>query len=194
MTDWLEPSLADPLDGSEAFGGADLSVADFWRWAFSDLRENIVRGVLAEFLVARAVGDPTPARRAWDAYDVTTPDGTRIEVKSSAYLQSWRQKKLSRIVFTGLSARAFSYETNALEAEPSYRADVYVFALHRCQVPDRYDALDLDAWRFYVMTVEQLWAAGAPKSVSKAFLDRLGIEPVAYEGLAEAVEPGGPGV
>ena len=29
---------------------------DFWRWAFSDLRDNTQRGVLAEFLVALALG------------------------------------------------------------------------------------------------------------------------------------------
>jgi hypothetical protein len=93
---WLDPKPAEPLTGSESFGDSGIYVADFWRWAFSDLRENIVRGVLAEFLVAKAVGDPSPLRHAWDNYDVTTPDGTRIEVKSSAYLQSWRQRTHSR--------------------------------------------------------------------------------------------------
>jgi len=29
---------------------------DFWRWAFSDLRDNITHGILAGFLVAKAVG------------------------------------------------------------------------------------------------------------------------------------------
>lgn len=44
------------------------------------LRMNNVRGDLAEFLVARAVGATGP-RVEWDAYDVLAPDGTRIEVK-----------------------------------------------------------------------------------------------------------------
>lgn len=69
---------------------------DFWRWTFSDLRTNIVRGVLAEYPVALAVGDPSPLRQAWDDFDVTTPSGIRVEVKSSAYLQSWRQRRLSQ--------------------------------------------------------------------------------------------------
>ena len=161
--EWLDPKPVVPMEGSEPFGGSEATVLDFWRWAFSDLRENIVRGVLAEYLVAKAVGDPNPVRHAWDNFDVTTPSGTRIEVKSSAYLQSWRQKELSRIVFTGLVGRAYSYETNELEAEPSLRADFYVFALHKCQIPDQYDPLDLDSWEFYVVAVDQLRDAGSPK-------------------------------
>jgi hypothetical protein len=74
---------------------------DFWRWAFSDLRTNIVRGILAEFLVAQAVGDPSPLREAWDNWDVTTATSLKVEVKSSAYLQSWNQRKHSSIVFLG---------------------------------------------------------------------------------------------
>ena len=57
---WLEPKAAEPLGGGEGFAGAQRSVLDFWRWGFSDLRENVVRGILAEFLVAQAVGDPSP--------------------------------------------------------------------------------------------------------------------------------------
>jgi len=29
------------VDGSEAFDGTDATVADFWRWAFSDLRQDL---------------------------------------------------------------------------------------------------------------------------------------------------------
>ena len=62
------------LDGSERFVGVDASVLDFWRFAMNDLRMNNVRGYLAEFLVARAVG-ASGHRIEWDAYDVLTPDG-----------------------------------------------------------------------------------------------------------------------
>jgi hypothetical protein len=169
------------------FGSSDLSVLDFWRWAFSDLRENIVRGVFAEFLVARAVGDPSPLRHAWDNFDVTTPTGIKIEVKSSAYLQSWRQRTVSRITFAGLTGRGYSYETNVLEAERSLRADVYVFALHTCREPTQYDVLDLTAWQFYVLPVTTLRDAGSPRSVSKSFLDQLGTAVVPLSGVREAV-------
>lgn len=57
---------------------------EFWRWGFSDLQTNIVRGILAEFLVAQAVGAREPVRIAWDDFDVASAAGTHIEVKSSA--------------------------------------------------------------------------------------------------------------
>ena len=47
---------AQPLSGDEHFLGLDATVRDFWAFAMSDLRMNNVRGYLAEFLVARAVG------------------------------------------------------------------------------------------------------------------------------------------
>ena len=56
--EWLVPKAVYPLTGDEQFTGSALTVADFWRWAFSDLRTNIVRGVLAEYLVASAVAIP----------------------------------------------------------------------------------------------------------------------------------------
>jgi hypothetical protein len=147
--------------------------------------------VLAEFLVAKAVGDPNPLRHAWDNFDVTTPSGTKVEVKSSAYLQSWRQKQLSRITFSGLTGGAWSYDMNAFDTEPTLHADVYVFALHTCWDPDQYDVLDLDAWEFYVVPVATLEAHGSPKSVSKGFIENLGVVAVGFSGLADAVNAAG---
>ncbi len=40
-----------------------------------------------------------PLRAEWDAVDLTTPDGIRIEVKSAAYIQSWHQVRESTISF-----------------------------------------------------------------------------------------------
>src|SRR3954447_25289045 len=76
-----------PLDGKERVGSA--TVLDFWRWALGDLRMNLARGYLAEFLVARALEDPRPVREEWADYDVTAADGTLVEVKTTAYLQGW---------------------------------------------------------------------------------------------------------
>ncbi len=61
---WLVPKAVERLTGGETFSGSTLTVLDFWQWGFSDLRTNIVRGVLAEFFVASAVGDPSPLRNA----------------------------------------------------------------------------------------------------------------------------------
>ena len=77
----------------------DIKLKDFWRWNCSDILNNAMRGVFAEFLVASDLGILSENRVEWDAYDLITEDGIKIEVKSSAYLQSWKQNKLSSIKF-----------------------------------------------------------------------------------------------
>lgn len=186
-TEWLVPKAVERLTGSEAFSGSDLTVLDFWRWGFSDLRTNIVRGVLAEFLVATAVGDPSPLRNAWDNFDVTTPSGIRVEVKSSAYLQSWNQRRVSNIAFTGLTGRSWSAETNVLSEERELRADVYVFAIHTCREPDQYDALELRYWEFRVLGASALREYGY-RSITKSLLDQIAPNGFRLDELTEAIE------
>lgn len=188
MTDWLEPKPMEVLSGDERFGDTDLSVQDFWRWSANDLRENVTRGILAEFLVARAVGDEGETRSAWADYDVTSAEGVKIEVKSSAYLQSWRQRKPSQIVFSGLNAYTYSEETNTRGDEREYQADVYVFAVQTCVDPAEYDPLGIAAWEFYVIPVSTLIEIGSPKTISKPRLDKLGVQAVTYEKLNAAVK------
>ena len=147
---------------------------------------NVTRGVLAEFLVAAAVGDPSPLRHAWDNFDVTTPDGIRVEVKSSAYLQSWRQKAHSQIVFGGLTGREWSAETNEMAEQRTVRADVYVFAFHTLREPEAYDALDLSHWEFRVLSGAQVAALRA-RSVSLAALEHAGATAARFDDLAAVV-------
>jgi len=53
------------------------------------------RGVLAEFIVARAVGVETAGvREEWAAYDLQTPDGVMIEnawLEARTLSPSWRR-------------------------------------------------------------------------------------------------------
>ncbi|HWX44611.1 MAG TPA: hypothetical protein VNY52_04735 [Solirubrobacteraceae bacterium] len=184
---WLVPKPIQRLTGDERFSADSFSVLDFWRWAFSDLRTNIVRGVLAEYLVARAVGDPSLLREAWGNWDVTTATGIKVEVKSSAYLQSWNQRKLSSIVFSGLTGREWSAGTNEFAADRALHAQVYVFAVHTCREPGEYDPLKIEDWEFRVMSAAQLAEHGY-RSVTLAFLD--GHAPTAYriDELRQAVE------
>jgi hypothetical protein len=148
---WLTPRPAIRLDGNERFVGLDATVADFWRWAFSDLRDNTTCGILAEFLVAQAVGAQRELRIGWDNYDVQSSDGTTIEVKCSALLQSWTQKEHSKLVFGRSSAREFDASRNEYSADPKVRAEVFVFAVQTQADPATYDILDLTHWEFWVV-------------------------------------------
>lgn len=67
--------------GGRADCWREATVLDFWRWGFSDLRLNIVRGVLAEFLVAKAVGATETPKEEWANFDVGTPASVRVEVR-----------------------------------------------------------------------------------------------------------------
>ena len=46
------------------------TIGDFWRWAYSDIANNANRGVLAEFIVGKALGSTEKVRTNWAAYDV----------------------------------------------------------------------------------------------------------------------------
>jgi hypothetical protein len=176
---------------AEALSGAEqvlpgVTVRDFWAWALGDLRLNSTRGMLAQFLVAKALGDPRLRDDGWGNFDVLTPEGIKVEVKSSGYLQSWTQRRLSRIVFSGLKARSWDAETR-YSAEPEFRADVYVFAVHTCQDPSLYDPLDLDAWIFYVLPASVVRELGQ-KTLSLARLSALAPSPVSWSELPDAVQ------
>jgi hypothetical protein len=173
-----------PLTGDEPFSQLDATVRDFWRYAMPDLRMNTVRGHLAEFLVARAVA-ATHARIEWDAYDVKTPAGITIEVKTAGYLQSWTQTRLSAISFSGLQSTPWYAETNAT-GPYGFHADVYVFAVHTTIDHDTYDSLDLGAWELYVLSRTTVEALGQ-KSMGLSTVRRLAGDPVELTALDQAV-------
>ena len=179
------PHPIDRVEGSERFEGIDATVADFWRWAFSDLRMNNVRGILAEFLVAKAVGATDASKEEWANFDVQTPDGIRIEVKASAYWQSWPQRGPSKIVFSGLTARTWE-DDGSYSADRQIRADVFVFAVQACADPTKYDPLEVGQWEFYVLPASAIAETGA-RSLSLASLGRYKAGPIAWEDLAKAV-------
>jgi hypothetical protein len=187
MVDAIEPKPAKPLTGDEPFKGMDATVREFWAWSTSDLRDDTTRGILAEFIVGKAVGAQTEVRISWSNFDVATPSGIRVEVKSSAYLQSWKQKQLSQIRFSGLFARSYDEDAVQFGPEPEIRADVFVFAIQKCKDPKAWDALDLDQWEFYVASAEAIREFGY-RSIGLPTLRRFANESVPYSGLARAVE------
>jgi len=187
-TPQIQPSALTPPEGHETLASA--TVVDFWRWALGDLRMNNARGHLAEFLVARSLGDRSPTRIEWGPYDVKAADGTLIEVKATGRLQSWATKKLSPPTWSFKSVRAHRVWSDPLgayvEVDPATRVHVWVFALQTATDPNLYDPLSITQWEFRVMPHSQLLAANQT-SARLSFLDRLGIKPVSYDQLPRAV-------
>ncbi len=143
-------------DGREPFHvngkKLDFDLLSFWRWSMSDLVSNATRGIVAEYIVARALGLPeSGVRDEWAAFDLETPSGIKVEVKSAAYVQSWHQKRLSSITFMTPKTRAWDADTNVQSRESKRQADVYVFALLAQTDKTAIDPLNVDQWRFYVL-------------------------------------------
>src|SRR5437899_2124650 len=84
----ISPLLVTRKSGNERFRNhsmdLDFNLLDFWQWSASDLASNALRGRLAEYLVAKALGITDGVRSEWDPYDLRSPSGVRLEVKSAA--------------------------------------------------------------------------------------------------------------
>lgn len=161
MTDNLARLSVRRRSGEETFHEngepLDFRLLDFWQWSVSDIVSNATRGRLAEYLVARAIGVPNDAvRDEWAAYDLITPSGVKVEVKSAAYVQAWHQRTLSLVNFVTPPTRAWDPDTNEQAKEARRQADVYVFALLAHEDKQTIDPLNLAQWQFYVLPTATL--------------------------------------
>ena len=133
------------------------TIGDFWRWAYSDIANNANRGVLAEFIVGKALGSTERVRTNWAAYDVDSRKGIKVEVKSAAYLQSWAQEKPSTPRFDVSKVQGWDNETEKYITQPRRHADVYVFCLLAYQENKlMLNPMDLSQWEFYVVSTWRL--------------------------------------
>jgi hypothetical protein len=158
----LGPVKVERKTGLETFHNNGKSQAitlnDFWSWSTSDLVLNITRGVLAEFIVAKALDAVAGVRIAWDAFDITTqePERIKVEVKSAAYLQSWEQNKYSAIQFNVEKTTPPNEDKGSYGGDPRRAADVYVFAVLTEKNKSKVDPMNLDQWEFYVVPTQAL--------------------------------------
>lgn len=143
--------------GKESITGTDHCLSDYWRWAHSNLLSNAERGVLAEFLVGLATNSVSEhSRTEWDAYDLVTPEGTTIEVKSAAYVQSWEQERPSRISFSIKESSSWDPVSHSYSADRKRQAQVYVFCVLKAKDKATANPLDTTQWDFYVVNTDDL--------------------------------------
>ena len=156
MSDGLLQHKIKLLKGNEPFRGQgvrkSLRLLDYWRWSGSVLLDNTSRGILAEFLIAAALGLHKKPRIEWEEYDFRTPSGTTIEVKSSAYVQSWKQSKPSVIQFGIAPHRSWDTETGKYREGFKRWADIYVFCIFKGKKP--LHPLNTSTWEFYVPPIQ----------------------------------------
>ena len=174
-----------------SFNGSilDYTLLDFWRWGVSDILSNATRGKFAEFIVAVALGvDIKKPSNEWAPYDLLTKDGLKIEVKTSAYIQSWYQKEYSKPVFSIRPARYWNSETSQLEKKIERHADIYVFCLLKEKDQKLVNPLKLEQWDFYVVATDVLNKKNEKqKSISLGALRKIS-KPVSYIELKSEVK------
>lgn len=165
------------------------SLLSFWQWSASDLVGNALRGILAEYIVASAFGMAEGNRTEWDAYDIQTQEGIKVEVKSGAYIQSWLQKQLSTIQFSIRPTQGWDSTNNTYSTEVVRQSDVYVFCLLKHTNQETVDPLNLDQWVFYVLATEKLnQDVGAQKTITLARLKKLNPIITSYGELSTSIK------
>ena len=180
---------SDGFTGTHAAALASETLLDFWRWAYSDIVVNTNRGCLAEFIVSKALAATELVRIEWAPWDLTIREPTtreklRVEVKSSAYLQSWKQRRIA----------VPKFNIGKKKDERLRPSDVYVFCLLAYKDDkELLNPLDLGQWKFYVVATSRIDDAfGDRKSVSLPQLQReLKCTEYAVDELAEAVQAEG---
>jgi hypothetical protein len=171
--------------------GANLThdLLSFWQWSASDIVGNAMRGIFAEYIVASALDKISGSRTEWDAYDIESKEGIKIEVKSSAYIQSWTQKKLSRIQFDIRPTQGFDSKKNSYSSQLTRQSDVYVFCVLEETNQEAIDPLNLDQWSFYVLGTNELnQAVGQQKSISLGRLKELNPINTPYSELYKSIQ------
>lgn len=183
----LEIRLRGNLEVSKS-----ATLLDFWRWAFSDLCDDDLKGIFAEWMVAVLLDLPLASSRrvSWADSDIVLSSGARIEVKASAVWQSWKLVNLdgtrktvpppavlnpNRIRFCGLQARtAISPATpEILTDNRGFKSDIYVFCMNTQTDPAKWDAWNLADWEFHVMTIQELNALKVGNSISLVALRKI---------------------
>ncbi len=179
-------------DGNEQFlnaGSHVYTLRDFWAWAYSDLVDNTERGKLAEFIVAMALGITEGISGSWDKYDLLSKEGIRVEVKTSAYLQSWSQQNLSKIRFGIQPTYGWDSITNEYDIEQKRQSDVYVFCVLKHIDQVTLNPLDLSQWEFYVLSTAALnKAVPGQKTISLNKLLNIGAKKCEYATLYETIK------
>lgn len=175
--------------GKKIKGLGEKTVGQFWYWAYSDVMSNVNRSALAEFVVASAIEATGRPRIEWGAYDIKYLT-KKIEVKASAYVQSWSQKKFSTIRFDIAKKRSWDPDTGDMADKATRSADCYVFCLYTNKNKETVNALEVKDWEFYVVPKKLIEKElGNQKSIGKRTLESLCKEgPVNYSGLKKSID------
>ena len=189
------------LQGNEHFYNYDtessFSIIDFWSWSSSDFTGNTLRGVLAEFLVAKALSvELNEPRKEWTAYDISY-NGKGLEVKCSSYWQAWHYAKNQTLIYDISKSNIFDPK-NGYTGEIRRASDVYVFCLFGKETDRKKinentplpDILDIGNWSFYVASsriINEVYKE-QKKATLSSLKKHLNITELKFSEIKEAVD------
>lgn len=176
--------------GNEKFENIDkdIKLSDFWSWAYSDLMGNTERGKLAEYIVATAINRENIVNDSFSKFDLITKENIRIEVKTSAYLQSWGQKDYSNIIFNIPKTYGWNSIDNTYDKEKKRQSDVYVFCVLNHKEQDTVNPLNINQWEFYVLKTDIInEKCNESKTISLKRLKDIGAKRCEYKDIYKLI-------
>lgn len=148
--------------------GTDRTILNFWQWGYSNILPNITRAVFAEYLVGLALGAINHPRKPWAGTDVKYAN-RRIEVKSTAFDQSWGPAKGEPAFEIAEHGEWFDEDETGpekksrLDSRKMFRSDLYVLSCLK-EGADEANVINPSQWEFWVLRREEIVKPGKPKS------------------------------
>ena len=171
-------------DNGESIG---LNVNDFWSFQFSNILHD--PDEIAEFLVAKALGQNMPFNKDhWTLYDIDY-NGKRIEVKETAYYHPINKEgQLSKRRVFGITKANSDYEEPNKENRFERQNDVYVFCLLTGENEEDAWPLEVSHWQFYVVPTKVInRECGDQKTISLSRVQKLA-NPTDFKNLKEVID------
>lgn len=178
--DFLLPGTYFHFDNKPvALNNGRKAALDFWKWAYSDLMQNTTRGIVAQYIVAWALGVDYEPNDPWRSYDILAPNGKHVEVKSTAHLQVWSHGENNRRHLFVIKPTLPYTPENGLGKKKKYNADIYVLCYFHELVMGKADPMNLAQWKFWVFSKDEIIKLlDGKKSITVEGLEKKG-----YEGL-----------
>ncbi len=104
--------------------------------------------MVGQYIVAWSLGVEDIPDDRWASFDLSI-NGKRIEVKTTAYLQAWKQKKINP-QFTIRKTHHYSRESG-YSKESDFQADIYVLCYFFERDAKVADVTNLSQWKFWVL-------------------------------------------
>ena len=182
----------DETDTFTLNGMPVLSVLDFWRFCYGALAGQ--SPMIAEFLVAKALGiEKAENVMVWTAYDMTYRN-MRIEVKSTEFVHPWNEETISKVRVFSIAPSYDSSWSNDESKKLSRQNDIYVFCLNTNKEVQNPKPLILDFWEFYVVptnVINQYTKENKnpdQKKISLSIIKKLSGKPVKWNKLKEKID------